>query len=186
MREALRTLGTVTRRFVALLPVLIAVATLPVALLALFNAGVVTALEIAVTGWLFATPVTAILAWVVLDLSPVDLPGSLGERSVDLPSMLDGGASNGGGSAGDDPVETLRERFASGEIDQAEFERRLDALLAAEDATDERAADGRPGDDPPGTAGSVSAREQADPGGSRVRSGDRTQAPGQDREPEST
>ncbi|WP_436928350.1 SHOCT domain-containing protein [Halosimplex halobium] len=184
MFEALRSVRTVTRRFVALLPVLIAVATLPVALLALFNAGVVTALEIAVTGWLFATPVTAILAWVVLDLSPVDLPGSLGERRVDLPSMFDGGASDGGRSAGDDPVETLRERFASGEIDQVEFERRLDALLAAEDATGER-PDDRPGDEPPGTAGSVSARDPA-ADDSRTRSDDRPAAPGQDREPEST
>ncbi|WP_246023022.1 SHOCT domain-containing protein [Halosimplex halophilum] len=186
MFEALRSLGTVTRRFVALLPVLIAVATLPVALLALFNAGVVTALEIAVTGWLFATPVTAILAWVVLDLSPVDLPGSLGDRSVDLPSMLDGGASDGGESAGDDPVETLRERFANGEIDQTEFERRLDALLATEDATDGRPSDGRPGDDPSGTAGSVSAREPAAADESRAPSSDRSRAPGRDREPEST
>jgi uncharacterized membrane protein len=185
MFEALHRLGTVTRRFVALLPVLIAVTTLPVALLALFNAGVVTALEIAVTGWLFATPVAAILAWVVLNLSPVDLPGSLGERSVDLPSMFDGGASSGGASTEDDSVETLRERFASGEIDQVEFERRLDALLAAEDATGERPAD-RPGDEPPETAGSVSAREPADTDGSRVRSGDRSSAPGRDREPEST
>lgn len=32
-----------------------------------------------------------------------------------------------------DPVETLRERYARGEIDQAEFERRLEYLVETED-----------------------------------------------------
>lgn len=32
-----------------------------------------------------------------------------------------------------DPVETLRDRYARGEIDQAEFERRLDYLVETED-----------------------------------------------------
>jgi len=33
----------------------------------------------------------------------------------------------------DDPVEVLGERYADGEIDEAEFERRLERLLATED-----------------------------------------------------
>ena len=37
----------------------------------------------------------------------------------------------------DHPVATLRERYATGEIDEAEFERKLDRLLATEDV-DER------------------------------------------------
>jgi uncharacterized membrane protein len=175
MFEALRSVRTVSRRFVALLPVLIAVATLPTVLLVLFNAGVVTAIEVAIAGWLLATPVTAILVWVVLDLSPVDLPGSLGERTVDLPSMLDGSGSDGDRSAGDDPVETLRERFARGEIDQTEFERRLDALLAAEDGTGERVGDGLSGS----PVGRAESRGEAPVD-------DRSSAPGRDREPEST
>jgi uncharacterized membrane protein len=175
MFEALRSARTVTRRFVALLPVLIAVATLPTVLLVLFNGGVVTALEVAVVGWLLATPVTAILVWVVLDLSPVDLPGTLGERTVDLPSMLDGSGSDGDRSADEDPVETLRERFARGEIDQAEFERRLDALLAAEEGAGERAG-GDPSDSPVGRGAS---RGEA-------RADDRSAPPARDREPEST
>ncbi|QLH81542.1 SHOCT domain-containing protein [Halosimplex pelagicum] len=174
MLEALRSLRTVTRRFVALLPVLIAVATLPIVLLVLFNAGIVTAIEVAVAGWLLATPVTALLVWVVLNLSPVDLPGSLGERTVDLPSMLDGSGASGDRSDGDDPVETLRERFARGEIDQTEFERRLDALLAAEGA-----GDGRPVEDRGGSpAGSAAPRRES-------RADDRS-VPGRDRETEST
>lgn len=34
--------------------------------------------------------------------------------------------------AGDDPVAVLRERYARGRIDEEEFERRLDRLLATE------------------------------------------------------
>lgn len=34
--------------------------------------------------------------------------------------------------AGDDPVAVLRERYARGQIDEEEFERRLDRLLATE------------------------------------------------------
>ncbi|QPV61381.1 SHOCT domain-containing protein [Halosimplex litoreum] len=179
MREALRSIRTVTRRFVALLPVLIAVSTLPTVLLVLFNGGVVTALEVAIAGWLLATPVTALLVWVVLNLSPVDLPGSLGERTVDLPSVLDGREASGNRPDGDDPVETLRERFARGEIDQTEFERRLDALLAAEDGAGERASEG-PSDSavrPPAARQGSHAQSRTD---------DRPQAPGRDREPEST
>jgi|GEM_PF-2157760 len=178
MFEALRSVGTVARRFVALLPVLIAVATLPTVLLVLFNGGIVTAIEVAIAGWLLAVPVTALLVWVVLNLSPVDLPGSLGERTVALPSMLDGRASGDDRARGDDPVETLRDRFARGEIDQTEFERRLDALLAAEDDGDGRHVDGRAGSSgSPATSEASRGQSPAD---------DRSPAPGRDREPEST
>jgi len=40
-------------------------------------------------------------------------------------------------ASADHPVAALRERYATGEIDEAEFERRLDRLLATEDL-DER------------------------------------------------
>jgi len=182
MFDALRSVRTVTRRFVALLPVLIAVSTLPIVLLVLFNGGLVTAVEVAVVGWLLATPVTALLVWVVLDLSPVDLPGSLGERTVDLPSMLDGRES-GDDPTDEDPVETLRERFARGEIDQTEFERRLDALLAAEDGTGERVGAG-PSGSPVGRVDD-DAVDRAE-SHAQSRADDRSPAPGRDREPEST
>ncbi|WP_415379120.1 SHOCT domain-containing protein [Halosimplex sp. TS25] len=186
MRAPLHSFGTVLRRLVALAPVLIAVTTLPIALLALLNAGVVTALEVAVTGWLLLTPVAVLLAWVVLDLSPVDLPGSLADRGIDLPAVATSSGSGarsglGSGSAsdadGDDAVAVLRERFARGEIDQAAFERRLDQLLESETA----AADGPR--DAPGRRDGTDRRSArtSDRGGTEGRSTVR-----RDREPESS
>ncbi|RLM63182.1 SHOCT domain-containing protein [Halorubrum sp. Atlit-8R] len=46
-------------------------------------------------------------------------------------------ASAAGDAPAERPVAALRDRYASGEIDEAEFERRLDRLLATEDL-DER------------------------------------------------
>jgi uncharacterized membrane protein len=46
-------------------------------------------------------------------------------------------ASAAGDATAERPVAALRDRYASGEIDEAEFERRLDRLLATEDL-DER------------------------------------------------
>ncbi|WP_206425028.1 SHOCT domain-containing protein [Halosimplex salinum] len=170
MFESLRSFGTVVRRLVALLPVLIAVTTLPVALLALFNVGVVNALEILVVGWLLLTPVAAIIAWIVLDLSPVALPWSLGDRGIDLSGVADRDRSGAdAGADPDDPVDLLRERFARGEIEQAEFERRLDSLLETEDADAGR--------------GGVSATRPASAGDSRV---NRQSPARRDREPESS
>lgn len=185
MFDALRSIRTVVRRLVALSPVLFAVVTVPVALLALFNAGVVTAIEILVTGLLLLVPLSAILAWVVLDLSPVDLPGGLCERSVDLPGVTVGAGSASGadsldaaGPAADEDrsVALLRERFARGEIDQAEFEQRLDRLVETEDATVDRRPD----------AGSVQRDQTADEVGAGRQSGGRRSPAPRDREPEST
>lgn len=46
-------------------------------------------------------------------------------------------ASVGSGATAENPIAALRERYASGEIDEAEFDRKLDRLLATEDL-DER------------------------------------------------
>jgi uncharacterized membrane protein len=42
--------------------------------------------------------------------------------------------ATGAGSAGNDALEELKRRYAAGEIDDAEFERRLDRLVEVEDA----------------------------------------------------
>ena len=49
----------------------------------------------------------------------------------------DGADADGASATAERPVAELRERYASGEIDEAEFERKLDRLLATEDL-DER------------------------------------------------
>lgn len=57
----------------------------------------------------------------------------------DFPLVASGepDASTEIGATAERPVAALRERYASGEIDEAEFERKLDRLLATEDL-DER------------------------------------------------
>jgi uncharacterized membrane protein len=54
------------------------------------------------------------------------------------------GESTSGGSTPEstgDPVDEIRRRYAVGEIDEAEFERRLDLLVETEDASPEEAYD---------------------------------------------
>ena len=66
-------------------------------------------------------------------------------------------AATGSGSTADRPVAALRERYATGEIDEAEFERKLDRLLATEDL-DERFD--RVESDETGPAGSAGDRRE--------------------------
>ncbi|GAA0545175.1 SHOCT domain-containing protein [Halorubrum ejinorense] len=79
-------------------------------------------------------PATFITGFFIL----IPLVGLLGDRfplvaSDDEPA--DGAVAVG--ASADRPVATLRDRYATGEIDEAEFERKLDRLLATEDV-DER------------------------------------------------
>ncbi|OYR42371.1 hypothetical protein DJ82_02440 [Halorubrum sp. Ib24] len=74
-------------------------------------------------------PATFILGFFVI----IPLVLLLGE---DFPLVESGdaaGASAATTAAAGDPLETLRERYATGEIGEEEFERRLDRLLETED-----------------------------------------------------
>ncbi|WP_144798033.1 SHOCT domain-containing protein [Halorubrum depositum] len=74
-------------------------------------------------------PATFILGFFVL----IPLVLVLGE---DFPLVESEGADGESGSTTattDDPLATLRERYATGEIGEAEFERRLDRLLETEE-----------------------------------------------------
>ena len=80
-------------------------------------------------------PATFILGFCVL----IPLVALLGE---DFPLVESEPADGESASAADgDPLATLRERYATGEIDEAEFERKLDRLLETEELAD-RADDG--------------------------------------------
>lgn len=115
----------------SLVPVF-AVATLPLGILAGLFLGLTPAIVVFVVGWLLLTPLSAILAgaghanhaggWVEEEVEEV-----VQERTRErVEGSLDGSSSK-------DPVEELRERYARGEIDEVELERRLDALLETED-----------------------------------------------------
>ena len=69
-------------------------------------------------------PATFILGFFVL----VPLVALLGE---DFP-LVESEAADGESAATRDPLATLRERYATGEIGEAEFERKLDRLLETE------------------------------------------------------
>jgi hypothetical protein len=72
-------------------------------------------------------PVTFVLGFFIL----LPLVGVLGE---DLPYVVaDDEESTDSDASADDPVAELRQRYARGDIDEGEFERRLDALLETED-----------------------------------------------------
>ncbi|WP_254864395.1 SHOCT domain-containing protein [Halovivax gelatinilyticus] len=101
-------MGTRATNLLGGLVAITAVATLPLGILAFVFSGWQLGLAVFVVGWLLLVPTFAILAG-VLEESTSETDRQPAER--------------------EDPLETLRERYASGEIDETEFERRVDELL---------------------------------------------------------
>jgi uncharacterized membrane protein len=93
-------------------PEVFAVSTFGLAATMFVVGGGRAALLVAVVGWFLLTPLSTVLR-------------ELAEDTPDAETS--------------DPVERLRERYADGEIDDVEFERQLEALLATEDADPETA-----------------------------------------------
>jgi uncharacterized membrane protein len=110
---------------------LIAIVTLPLTALCAILGGLVFPPLAAFT------PVVPIIGWFLL--TPVFL--FFGDE---LAALLSGGSSEGSDHSAatdseDDPIANLKRRYAEGKIDDAEFERRLERLLAAdEDGIDPR------------------------------------------------
>lgn len=100
---------------------IVAVVTLPLGILAGVFMGREAAGVVFIVGWLLLVPVLGILS------DHVDL-GSTSEYDVDTEAVT----ASGDGSE-DDALQRLRERYAAGDIDEVEFERRLEALLETED-----------------------------------------------------
>jgi hypothetical protein len=111
---------------------LFAIVTLPLGILAAIFVSTTAAVVVFVVGWLLLTPATAVLSGPSPWLDD-DIENLVGER------VNEARQEGSGERRSKDPVETLRERYARGEIDEVELERRLDALLETEavDSDDE-------------------------------------------------
>jgi len=112
---------------------LLAVVTLPVAILAYMFFGLQATLAVFVVGWLLLVPASTVLfgpAW-ASNSDPVESLNTVRE----MQSVADDIRSNrdDAGQPKPDPLDRLRDRYASGDIDEAEFERRLEGLLETED-----------------------------------------------------
>ncbi|NGM67651.1 SHOCT domain-containing protein [Natronolimnobius sp. AArcel1] len=94
----------------------VAVLTLPLGLLAGIFVSFQTALVVFIVGWLLLLPLLAISREFVVESS--DDPNRGSHESADT-------------SLG--ALETLKKRYAEGEIDEHEFERKVDTLVGTED-----------------------------------------------------
>ena len=110
-----------------LLTPLSAVVTLPVGILAGLFYGLVPALVVFVVGWLLLVPVTAILFGGQMMSGPT--PDEFEQLTEEEIEKTIAGESD---EETLDPVEVLRQRYARGEISDAELEQGLEALLETE------------------------------------------------------
>jgi len=119
------------------LTAVVALAVLPAGILTGLFAGLLAAVGVVAVGYLFVLPATAIVLY------------SLGAFATDPEDWEDGepptetvSDHTDRDAVADerDPLETLRERYARGELGDEEFERKLDRMIATEDDTPEDGA----------------------------------------------
>lgn len=138
-------MSPVARRLIEEAPAIFAVSTFGLMLLfGVLGMGRLAGVTM-VVGWFLLTPLSAVLEDVILPEESSESTASDTESTREPRSVENAVGGSGGSSSGSadepDPVERLRQRYASGEIDEVEFERRLDALLATEDTDPETARD---------------------------------------------
>lgn len=106
---------------------LVAIVTLPLASLAAIAGLGPLAGAITVVGWFLLTPILLFFGHEIADLV---VGGADAEEASGESAAAAGAGADADATAADDPVETLKERYASGEIDEVEFERTLERLVA--------------------------------------------------------
>lgn len=84
----------------------------------------------AVLGLEFLVPTTFVVGFFLV----VSLVALLGDSLPFVAGESEKGRTERSGELGDDPIETLQSRYASGELTHEEFERRLERLVETEDA----------------------------------------------------
>lgn len=138
-------MGRRLQKFFAVFAILTFVFTFPLSLLAALFIGLPTAIGMVIIGYLILIPLAMFLGRVSGDVQITEVvEATLENRPID--SVTDETQDP------PDPLETLRDQFANGEIDQEEFERKVDTLLESEHmvennlsekAKDEASTDGK-------------------------------------------
>jgi len=108
-----------------------AVATLGVGVLVAILFGLFEAAIVFVVGWLLLVPVLGILSDAMGSSEASDGIEAAVEQRV--AESIAGQNRDQGRGTGEDPVAALRERYARGELGDAEFERKLERLIETED-----------------------------------------------------
>lgn len=119
------------------LPAFFAVVTLPAGLLAAMFIGLQAAAVVFLVGWLLLVPATAVLFGPQWLGAPGGATATSGSGAVDdlvREEVAQALAETGNEArSGTDPIDEIRRQYAEGKIDEAELERRLEALLETED-----------------------------------------------------
>jgi hypothetical protein len=113
-----------------------AVATLPIGILAAMFLGLQPAVAVFLIGWFLLTPGSALLFGTTPGMSN-EMDELIQEEMKRSIQEQRESSHDDGIDTSTDPVEKLRQRYASGEIDDHEFEQKLEAILEMEDINPE-------------------------------------------------
>ncbi|WP_313694026.1 SHOCT domain-containing protein [Halorarum halobium] len=128
------------RRLVGAAPAIFAVGTLPFVALSAILLGGQAAAIVAILGWFLLTPLSAVIQEEVLADEGTGWNRTEGDDDAVVERRNPWwGTVETREVEESDPLDRLRERYADGEIDEDEFERRLDLLLDTEDVGPETA-----------------------------------------------